>query len=119
MPKRGIVYPSARHSRDLAFALFKDETRNLKETPYQAPHVMLQLIAEDQDMSASHPNRFKVQTDKLHATMGYYQFHNPKHLDDLKDEGLIFPSNVPASGYVDFVRRYYEDYPKCAVRPQV
>jgi RES domain-containing protein len=115
--KSGVVYPSARHSQDFAFVFFKNETQKLMETPYRAPHIILQLIAEDQDTSSFPPKRFKVYTDKLHATMGYYQFKNPAYLDSLKKAGLIYPEDIPLSGYVDFVRRRYVDYPKCAVRP--
>ena len=115
--KNGVVYPSARHSEDFAFALFKNETSKLMEDPYKAPHITLQLIAEDQDIISFPPDGFKVYTDKLHATMGYYQFDKPNQLDALKDAGLIYPEDIPASGYIDFVRRHYPDYPKCAIRP--
>jgi hypothetical protein len=115
--KSGVVYPSARHSEDFAFAFFKNETRKLMDVPYQALSINLQLIAEDQDTNSFPPHRFKVHTDKLHATMGYYQFKDPDHLDTLKNDGLIFPTTVPDSGYIDFVRRRYTEYPKRAVCP--
>lgn len=115
--KNGVVYPSARHSKDLAFVFFRNETPNVLETPYKALDITLQLISEEQDTLSFPPSRFKVYTDKLHATMGYYQFDDPAQLDALKKEGFIYPEDLPLSGYVDFVRRHYEDYPKCAVRP--
>jgi hypothetical protein len=116
--KSGVVYPSARHSKDFAFAFFKNESRKVKkEVFYQAPFITLQLIAEDQDTSSFPPARFKAHTDKLHATMGYYQFNDPGHLDKLKSDRLIYPEDIPISGYVDFVRRLYTVYPRYAIRP--
>lgn len=117
--KSGVVYPSARHSRDFAFAFFKNETRKIKAAFYEAPLITLRLIVEDQDLSSFPPKRFKLETDKLHATMGYYEFDDPGQLDDLKRNGLIYPSEIPPSGYVDFVRRNYQNgnYPRSAVRP--
>jgi hypothetical protein len=115
--KCGVVYPSARHSEDFAFAFFKNETRNIRTDFYEAPFLTLQLVVEDQDTSSFPPREFKVYTDKLHATMGYYEFRDPNHFEELKTKGLIHPTTIPASGYIDFVRRHYTDYPKGAVRP--
>ncbi len=115
--KSGVVYPSARHSQDLAFAFFKNETRKVMPAPYEGLSLTLQLIAEDQDIRSFPPRRFKVYTDKLHATMGYYEFKDVTQFDSLKAAGLIYPTDIPASGYVDFVRRRYTDYPKRAVCP--
>jgi RES domain len=116
--KSGVVYPSARHSKDFAFAFFKNETSKIKRGDfYEAPLITLQLIVEEQDTSYP-PTRFRVHTDKLHATMGHYEFDDPDHFEALKDEGLIYPKGIPASGYIDFVRRHYTDYPKCAVCPR-
>jgi hypothetical protein len=115
--KRGVVYPSARHSRDFAFAFFKNETRKIRDDFYEAPLLNLQLIVEEQNPLDFPPQRFKVHTDKLHATMGYYEFADNSEFDRLKSEGLIYPSGIPNSGYIDFVRRHYTDYPKCAIRP--
>jgi hypothetical protein len=114
--KGGVVYPSARHSKDFAFAFFKSETRKIKEEFYETPFINLRLIVEDQDTSSFPPREFKVHTDKLHATMGYYEFSEPPHFEALKREGLIYPDSIPVSGYVDFVRRHYSDYPGGAVR---
>jgi hypothetical protein len=115
--KSGVAYPSARHSKDFAFALFKNETRNIRADFYEAPFLTLQLIVEDQDTSSFPPREFNVHTDKLHATMGYYEFQDPTELDKLKARGLIYPASIPSSGYVDFVRRHYTTYPRGAIRP--
>lgn len=115
--KNGVVYPSARHSRDLAFALFNNETSKIKDTFYEAPFIKLQLILEEQDCSTFPPESFKPHTDKLHATMGYYEFEDKTHLDKLKTDQLIYPNDIPPSGYIDFVRRHYVVYPQDAFRP--
>jgi hypothetical protein len=97
--------------------LFKNETRNIRADFYEAPFLTLQLIVEDQDTSSFPPREFNVHTDKLHATMGYYEFQDPTELDKLKARGLIYPASIPSSGYVDFVRRHYTTYPRGAIRP--
>lgn len=115
--KNGVVYPSARHSKDLAFAFFNNETSKIKGAFYETLLIKLQLILEDQDCSAFPPNTFKPHTDKLHATMGYYEFENPDHFNKLKDSKLIYPNDTPPRGYIDFVRRHYLNYPREAFRP--
>lgn len=115
--KSGVVYPSARHSKDLAFAFFNDETSKIKSSFYEAPFVNLRLIVEEQDKTSFPPENFMPHTDKLHATMGYYEFEDPNELDALKTDGLVHPTNIPFSGYVDFVRRHYLNYPRDAFLP--
>ena len=87
------------------------------EKPYIGLPISLRLIAEDQDTTSFPPKKFKVHTDKLHATMGYYQLKDEDQLEALKAEGLIHPKNIPAWGYVDFVRRRYDEYPRRDIRP--
>lgn len=112
--KSGVVYPSARHSVGFAFALFRDETSRIKQF-YSAPLVTLQLIAEDQDMSVP-PRQVRPTRERLHATMGYYSFHQPADIDDLKRQNLLNPGDLRPSGYIDFVRRQYYSYAHDACR---
>jgi hypothetical protein len=115
--KNGVVYPSARHSVDLAFAFFKDETAKIKPNFYEAPVLELKLIAESQNLSLMPPSQIKPFSDKLHATIGYYKFTNIAHFQDLDSKGLLYPTGLPPSGYVDFVRRQYSSYPRQAYLP--
>jgi RES domain-containing protein len=113
--KGGVVYPSARHSVDFAFALFRDETSKIRSAFYEAPFLTLQLIAEDQAMS-SPPRGFRPKRERLHATMGHYEFKDSAVFADLLSRGLIHPNDLPASGYIDFVRRRYTSYATDACR---
>ena len=113
--KNGVVYPSARHSEGLAFALFKDETGKLKPSPYEKLELRLQLISEGQDYIinppatlAARPPQFNITNDKLHPTVGYYEFRNPRVFNNLKNQGLINPDGLSERGYLDFVRRRYD-----------
>jgi RES domain-containing protein len=113
--KGGVVYPSARHSVDFAFALFRDETSKIRNTFYEAPILTLQLIAEDQEMSSA-PRGFRPKRERLHATMGHYQFDDALDFTNLLARGLIHPEDLPAGGYIDFVRRRYNSYARDAFR---
>lgn len=107
--KNGVVYPSARHSKDFAFALFNDETSNLKSKPYYVLELQLQLVSEDQDFfNPKPPGKFDIYSEKLHQTMGYYEFTDPTAFDDMKLQQLIHPADLSQKGYVDFVRRRYD-----------
>jgi hypothetical protein len=108
--KKGIVYPSARHSVDLAFAFFRDETAKIREDLYIALDMRLQLIPENQDFNAP-PDECSPFSGKLHATMGYYEFLDPGEFGRARTEGLIYPDALQDRGYVDFVRRRYRNYP--------
>jgi len=112
--KKGILYPSARHSRDVCFALFYDETARVITESYAAVPVTIRLIAENQDL-AGNPRDFSPFTDKIHPTMGHYEFHDPAQLMDLVSKGEINPPDLPVSGMLDFVRRPYRSYPGGAV----
>lgn len=114
--KNGVVYPSARHSVDFAFAFFKDETSKIRSDFYEAISLNLQLVPESQDLT-SPPIKCKPIVQKLHATMGFYKFTDATTLTDVKGRGLVNPANIPEQGYIDFVRRNYRSYPNDAVLP--
>ena len=115
--KKGILYPSARHSRDLCVALFDDETQKI-QSYCRRLNITLQLVSEDQDFCQ--PTRLcNPFREKLHATMGYYCFHDSRQLEDVRAAKEINPGDMPLCGMVDFVRRRYQDYPSQAVCPQV
>lgn len=105
--KRGVVYPSARHSEGFAFALFNNESGRIRLTPYETLELKLQLVSEKQDFSIKPPARFDIYVDKIHPTIGYYEFINETAFNGLKSRGLIHPDRLPARGYFDFVRRRY------------
>jgi hypothetical protein len=106
--KRGVVYPSARHSDDFAFALFYDETKKIKTDPYKVLDLRLQLISEGQDFKSKHPGPFDFTRDKMHPTIGYYEFADEDAFRDLKVQKLINPDDLAEWGYIDFVRRRYD-----------
>ena len=117
--KSGVVYPSARHSEGLAFALFNDETQSVKPTPYETLELQMQLVSESQDFLIRPPSKFDIHGDKLHPTIGYYEFKDPLAFSDLKSKHLIWPEALSDKGYVDFVRRRYDKatYPVTAHMP--
>lgn len=113
--KKGIIYPSARHSQDFCIALFDDETSSIKAHRSDL-HLTLHLISEDQDV-AGPIARCNPLKQKLHATMGYYAFSSPDDLKSVLATQLLNPRDLPPCGMVDFVRRHYQKYPTHAVRP--
>jgi RES domain-containing protein len=118
--KNGIVYPSARHSQDLAFALFRDETSRIKRGSDERLEIKLRLVGEHQDLHTTPPVRFRIFEEKLHPTMGYYEFTDSDAFAHLKANNRINPDNLPERGYVDFVRRRYPIYPdKACIQPSV
>jgi RES domain-containing protein len=108
--RTGVVFPSARHSRDFAFAFFGDVTDKLDATTYEMLPLRLKLIGEDQDLAVS-PGDVSPIKDKLHATMGYYEFVTPNDVERARASKLLNPEALPVRGYVDFVRRAYRQYP--------
>jgi hypothetical protein len=110
---RGILYPSARHSEGLCVALFNDETDKIQEMA--GLDVYLSLLPEDGAPGDPPPDLFDPFRQKLHPTMGHYQFKNPLEFERLKRAGLIHPYDLPSRGQVDFVRRKYKVYPEHAV----
>lgn len=115
LSKKGVVYPSSRHSADFAYVFFNDETSRVRDDFFEALELRLQLIPETQDFSIA-PTGFSLFEQKLHPTMGYYEFSSPAALNDLKSRKLIHPENIRERGYVDFVRRRYPNYPDDAYR---
>lgn len=113
--KKGVIYPSARHSKDMCLALFHDETGRIIPHSDSRLNIKLQLLSEDQDPRQP-PRRCDPYQEKLHATMGYYSFVDAAELDRFRLAGMLNPPDIPAGGMVDFVRRRYADYPRDAVR---
>jgi RES domain-containing protein len=113
--KKGVIYPSARHSKDMCLALFDDETGRIVPNSDDRLNIKLQLLAEDQD-PAQPPQRCDPYKEKLHATMGYYSFLDNAEFDRMRNSGMLNPADLPFNGMVDFVRRHYVNYPTDAVR---
>jgi RES domain-containing protein len=109
--KKGVVYPSARHSQDYCFALFDDETSRLQLDSFQTIPVSVRLVAEGQDFSlpVRECNPF---AEKLHSTMGYYEFGELDRFEKAKADKILNPHDIPSRGLIDFVRRKYREYPK-------
>jgi hypothetical protein len=112
--KRGVFYPSARHSKDICIALFDDETSRIDQGSYKLLNVELRLLPETQPLKTPF-SICEPFTDKLHPTMGYYSFDDPAQLADAKTRKTINPADLPEKGIVDFIRRQYRDYPRDAV----
>jgi len=110
--RSGVVYPSARHSRDFCAALFRDESGKIKD--FWCLSLVLSLVHEDQlpgtPLISASPER-----DKIHQTMGYYSFDALEEFNQLDRQGLIHPAGLPPQGFIEFVRRGYADYPTHAV----
>lgn len=114
--KRGIIYPSARHSRDVCMALFHDETNSILPGCHQIASVRFQLIPEDQNLD-ERPTAggFDPYARKIHPTMGHYEVTDADTWEQLRDAKLLNPSGIPQVGMIDFVRRRYRVYPDQAV----
>jgi RES domain-containing protein len=110
LQKPGVMYPSARHSQDFAVALFEDQNTLLKTDPFERLAVTLKLINEEQELGVA-PETVSPLRDKLHPTMGFYEFADAGELERVRGAGLLNPSQIPQRGYVDFVRRKYRRYP--------
>ena len=112
--KRGILYPSPRHSRGLCVALFKDETNRIRRDLYEKLYVKLQLIREDHETTHAVKD-LDLYRDVPDSTRGYYSFKDSTQFKELQKAGIIYPYGIPSSGVVDFVRRPYSNYPTDAV----
>jgi RES domain-containing protein len=112
--KKGVIYPSARHSKDVCIALFDDETGRIVPDSDTRLNIKLQLLGEDQD-PLQPPQKCDPYKQKLHATMGYYTFIDRAEFDKVRDAGMLNPADIPFKGMVDFVRRRYRKYPGDAV----
>jgi len=115
--KEGLLYPSARHSKDICIALFGDKTDILQSDLFELLPVELKLVPEWQD-PAQEPCDCDPFKEKLHATMGYYKFEDTNRFQSFRDNGVLYPNDIRPNGMVDFVRRCYLDYPRDAVLPR-
>ncbi len=107
--EKGIFYPSARHSKDICIALFRDETPQIQES-LETLNVDLILVQESQDPTLHH-NICDPIEDKLHSTMGFYSFPEIDKFEQLRSLGTLYPQDIKPAGLVDFVRRRYLNYP--------
>lgn len=111
--RRGVLYPSARHSRGLCIALFSDETSSIDRWS-KGIRLRLQLMPEDQPLNEMPAPLLDAYETKIHPTMGYYEVLSGKRFGEAQRSGLL-PADLPTQGKVDFVRRNYAGYPKQAV----
>ena len=108
--KRGIVYPSARHSQGYCIALFDDETENIRDDHYEIHQVKLTLISERQAMAAR-PETVDPFREKVHPSIGHFEFCNAKAVETSLSQGLMHPQELKTAGMIDFTRRQYASYP--------
>jgi hypothetical protein len=113
--KKGIVYPSARHSKDVCIAMFDDETKNVDDACFERLYLTLKLLSEEQEPGQP-IKRIDPFEEKLDPTMGYYEFSQPEHLDRIRAAGFCNPADMSEKGIIDFVRRRYKEYPTEAVK---
>ncbi len=113
--KNGILYPSARHSRDVAIALFRDVSTKIREDEYYTLEINLVLVAEDTPPDNCAFSLCDPTDQKLHFTMGYYSIEDQDEFERLKSKKYINPINMKPFGMIDFVRRKYKDYPNDAI----
>ena len=111
---RGLFYPSARHSKDYCVVFFGDESDNILST-FSTLDISLRLIKEDQDYR-KYPDDVNPLKDKISFSRGYYEFNNHTEFQRLKTLGLFNPNDIEQSGYIDFVRKKYINYPKDAIK---
>jgi len=108
--KKGLIYPSARHSCGHALALFDDHSRSLVRI-VKTLQVFLSLVDEEKLQPVAQP--FNPDTGKISYTQGYYQFSRNDYLANKSFLQSFLPD---WSGIIDFVRRNYSTYPDDAVR---
>jgi RES domain-containing protein len=90
--KRGVFYPSARHSEDLCIALFEDETARIRPGFFEMLPVDLRLVPESYEPGGD-PGECNPMEEKLNATMGYYRFSDQDAFDRVKSAGALNPSD--------------------------
>lgn len=112
--RRGVVYPSARHSRGDCYALFRDETKNVLFDSVKPIPLTLRLVSEDQDRNVV-PGRCSPHKHKLDPVQAFYQFDDLDKFQNANDGGLLNPAKLPRCGYFDFTRRMYSSYPEKAI----
>jgi hypothetical protein len=109
----GIMYPSARHSRGHAIALFTDQTSSLKTDSFAALRMTLQLVPEDFDLATPRmPDPFEEVID---SSRGYYAFTDEPQFTALESLGRLSPQGLSQQGTVDLFRKAYRRYPYDAV----
>lgn len=113
--KSGIIYPSARHSEDIAIVFFKNISDLISNDDYHLLEVNLHLISEEISPEDCGFEQCDPNYEKLHFTMGYFSFENQDLFYQLKEANYINPSQLKPYGMIDFVRRKYRSYPNDAI----
>jgi hypothetical protein len=108
--KNGIVYPSARHSRGHALALFLDQTARIKRI-LGTLDIHLALVEEATESPIDRPP-ISPFDKKLSHTRGYYEITRS---DFTKNQNWLNPRLPASRGVIDFVRVPYRKYPDAAV----
>jgi hypothetical protein len=113
--KIGVAYPSARHSQGVCYVFFGDLTPKIRIPDYHTYSIELSLVSEAQDLSVPPTNTDPINS-RIHPFMGHYSFSDQAQYLGLMQSGCVFPRSFPRSGYIDFSRKPYSNYPQDAVR---
>lgn len=103
--KCGIVYPSARHPVGACAVLFNDESSALKigvRGVYERIPLRLQLVKEDFERKRL-PLLPEPYVDRLHPTVGFFEFTDVAHLARVRRKGLL--KGIPRRAFIEFARR--------------
>jgi hypothetical protein len=110
--KRGILYPSARHSRGMCLVFFRNESNAVHADPYVRLELELKLVGEN-----SHIGKDIMGKDIIDIRRGYFEFIDPHQMDAIRS--AICPLYLTSKGIVELVRRDYWQYPADAVMQSV
>jgi hypothetical protein len=98
---RGVVYPSARHSRGHCLAFFSDQTHSLKIDEFASLRMTIQLVAEDFD-PATAPRLPDPTDDVIDSGTGYYSFADEKLFREMDLAGRLRPKGVAGPEHCGF-----------------
>jgi hypothetical protein len=104
--KKGVVYPSARHSRGFAVALFGDHTNSIQRV-IATMQVTLSLVDEETQQAVFQPS-FNPDSRRISYTQGFYMVSRNALI---ANNHLLQPYLPRETGIIDFVRRPYSSYP--------
>ena len=97
--KKGVLYPSARHSQNLAAALYLDHTRSINNI-HATLKVTLSLVEEGTNNPAI-PPVFDPDLKKISQTLGHYAID----ANDFSAARTLLIPGLRQSDTVEFVRR--------------
>jgi hypothetical protein len=115
--KKGIISPSARHSKGLTVVFFGDHTASIEDIEFIFD-IELSLVSEDMKTLASGGGGFNFRRDRINQNIGFFKFHQNQLS---RNFALLNPRFSRPSGLIDFCRLRYRyinnlvPYPTCAI----